>query len=95
LREYFLIETGDDPDFLRSERHAPNYLFYKRAYTSIKSAPNMAELQKKVDGYRGYEKAEFTPEQLANLDALAASRERELTGGRNNGGGNQRRQRQA
>lgn len=77
LREFFLIETGDDPDFLVFERGSPNYKKLARWTTMLASCGNVEKLKvlwMTIDKNA----AEFNDDQLAELKEFYAQRYSEL-----------------
>ena len=77
LRQFFLLETGDDPDQVAHKRAARWDESYDRAVQTIEkaTAENIAEVRDAIDG--------FAPDKRAELLPMVARREKELA----NGGG--------
>lgn len=67
IRQFFAIETGDDPDVVAHQRHAQNSNIVERAATAINRAKSAAELDELVEKFRN-KTTGFDPAQLAELD---------------------------
>jgi len=69
LREFFLIETGDDPDAEVSPRSARIGMFDK-AVQALKSCTDLEQLNEKWDAINNYTDAEWTGDQVQELISL-------------------------
>jgi hypothetical protein len=69
LREFFLIETGDDPDAQVSTRSARIGMFDK-AKNALQSCMTLDDLKVKWDAINGYKEAEWTGTQVQELVSL-------------------------
>ena len=69
LREFFLIETGDDPDAHVSARSAKMGMFDK-AKNALQSCMTLDDLTTKWDAINGYKEAEWTGAQVQELVSL-------------------------
>ena len=69
LREFFLIETGDDPDAVVSPRTAKINMF-DRAVSSLKTCTTLAQLEEKWEAINGYTDAAWSGDQVQELMAL-------------------------
>jgi hypothetical protein len=75
LRQFFLIETGDDPDAVAHNRDAENADWVSIAIKKIDACRTIDELSRQSERFRGKDpntgKDKFTEDQLAELDAYA------------------------
>lgn len=77
LRQYFLIETGDDPDEVVEERYADNAEVFERAYKAIESASSKEALERYLA--RAMEpRYDWSEQQLEKLKHAANQRMLEL-----------------
>jgi len=75
LREFFLIETGDDPDAQVSKRAAGNEDFLKKAISAIKQTP-LEGLDEKNKAIVTAKEIKWTDDELIKInDALIKRRE--------------------
>ena len=68
LREFFLIETGDDPDAVVQSRGEENEFFVQRAATGIERADTIERLDETYKAIKEYRTAKFAGEQEADLE---------------------------
>jgi len=80
LREFFLIETGDDPDADVNKRGNSNEAILSRAIDSIKKAEldKLTDALEKVLTYKG---VEWTDDELIKINDASIKRRAELTNG--------------
>ena len=71
LREFFLIETGDDPDEVISSRGEENVGYVERAVRALESCGTVDELDKKLDSILAFEGAGFTDGQNKDIAGKA------------------------
>ena len=70
LREFFLLETGDDPDSVVHERGSPNVNEFRRACATIKQARTLKDLDEKKDLILNASAAGWTESQTDHLTTL-------------------------
>ena len=81
LREFFLLETGNDPDEVWSEREAGNYAFLERAHQRIQAAKTEKEINECMTQFKAAkEKARWSEAQWGKLETLAAKRTKAVRG---------------
>lgn len=79
LRQFFLIETGDDPDYMASERGAPNEGYFQRAATAIRSKTTNDELDELVASFENDQLPHMlTGAQLEKLNELVLQRRKNI-----------------
>ena len=81
LREFFLIETGDDPDAEVTPRSTSNEDIFMRASAAINKAEDVDALEETVAKIRRYNDANWSEEQTKQLSDLAVARKIIITGG--------------
>ena len=88
LREFFLIETGDDPDAEVTPRSTSNEDIFMRASAAINKAGDWLvvcrqnrALEETVAKIRRYNDANWSEEQTKQLSDLAVARKIIITGG--------------
>ena len=81
LREFFLIETGDDPDAEVTPRSTSNEDIFMRASAAINKAKDVDALEETVAKIRRYNDANWSEEQTKQLSDLAVARKIIITGG--------------
>ena len=81
LREFFLIETGDDPDAEVTQRSTSNEDIFMRASAAINKAEDVDALEETVAKIRRYNDANWSEEQTKQLSDLAVARKIIITGG--------------
>ena len=81
LREFFLIETGDDPDAEVTPRSTSNEDIFMRASAAINKADDVDALEETVAKIRRYNDANWSEEQTKQLSDLAVARKIIITGG--------------
>lgn len=74
LRQFFLIETGDDPDEVVAERHSVNSEAVSAGMRAIANAKTDAELDDLFQRFLVSEKAGFDDAQIARLERAIASK---------------------
>jgi hypothetical protein len=83
LRQFFLIETGDDPDIVAHFREAENADWISAAVKRIDGCKNKEALEQQLERFRGNDpesgKALFTEEQLAELNLYAERKRKAFT----------------
>ena len=72
LREFFLIETGDDPDEVIASRDSDNSAFVDRAIKALEVCVSEEDLDQKLEAITGYDGADFTTSQLKDINTVAA-----------------------
>ena len=78
LREFFLIETGDDPDAEVSPRAAKLGMFDK-AMSVLKSCTTLDQLNEKWEAINGYKDAQWTGDQVQDLMSLLKEKKDQLS----------------
>lgn len=78
LREFFLVETGDDPDYVVLERDADNAEMFARACTAIRETKSVVSLDELWTRIEGYADAGWTEDQLTKLKTLKKERSQQL-----------------
>jgi hypothetical protein len=85
IRQFFLIETGDDPDIVAHFRDSDNVDWIAKAIKKIEQCRDTSSLDAQAERFRGTDpktgKPIFTQEQLAELD-MYVERRRQALGGR-------------
>lgn len=71
LREFFLIETGDDPDEVIASRDSENSAMVDRAVKALEVCTSEEDLSEKLEAIVGYDGAEFTVSQLKDINTVA------------------------
>jgi len=81
LREFFLIETGDDPDAAVQSRGEENEFFVQRAATGIERADSIDALDNIYKAIDEYEQAGFSDDQKGDLKKQYDARRAALANG--------------
>lgn len=80
LREYFLLETGDDPDYEVASRTSPNKTEFRTCANAINSAKDEARLKELADKVENTPEAAFDSRQREHLHRLISERRDFLKG---------------
>tara|TARA_B100000519_G_scaffold202616_1_gene221547 strand:- start:4914 stop:5528 length:615 start_codon:yes stop_codon:yes gene_type:complete len=78
LREFFLIETGDDPDAVVQSRDKDNSYYVSRAVTALSKCQSKEELDEMMEKIQSYDSAEFSGEQLDDLNNVYKNKLQEV-----------------
>jgi len=78
LREFFLIETGDDPDAVIESRGAGNEYYMQRAANGLERAHSLEALTETHNKVQNYSAADFDEKQLEDLNKLFLARQATL-----------------
>ena len=81
LREFFLIETGDDPDAVVLSRDEDNQYYVQRAVSGLESAESIEKLDEVYSKVQDYEAADFSGSQLENLSKIYSNKKAALAKG--------------
>ena len=79
LREFFLIETGDDPDAEGSPR-AKSDNVYNRALMAIESSTTIEELNDKWSSINSYQDVVWKGDQVSKLLTAVEKKKEQLAG---------------
>jgi|TARA_A100001037_G_scaffold102785_1_gene93542 hypothetical protein len=78
LREFFLIETGDDPDAVIQSRDKDNSYYVGRAVTALSKCSNKEELDEMMEKIQSYDSAKFSDDQLEDLSSVYKTKLQEI-----------------